>query len=114
VLDHALPLETTASRFVIGFEPGAAFLGTRASEPDALEELTRAVRAHFGAPTQVALDLSARAAAGTKTIASLDSEKHAAELARARSAVEGHPLVQEAVRLFGAQLRDVKLPASDS
>jgi DNA polymerase-3 subunit gamma/tau len=113
VLDHALPLETTAARFVVGFEPGAAFLGARASEPDALEELTRAVRAHFGAPTSVALDLSARAAAGTKTIASLDSEKHAAELARARAAVEGHPLVLEAVRLFGAQLRDVKLPASE-
>jgi DNA polymerase III subunit gamma/tau len=113
VLDHALPLETTAARFLVGFEPGAAFLGARASEPDALEELTRAVRAHFGAPTSVAMDLSARAAAGTKTIASLDSEKNAAELARARAAVEAHPLVQEAVRLFGAQLRDVKLPASE-
>jgi DNA polymerase III subunit gamma/tau len=114
VLDHAIPMETAAARFVVGFEASAAFLGARASEPDALEELTRAVRAHFGAPTQVVLDLSARAAAGAKTIATLDSEKHAAELARARAAVESHPLVQEAVRLFGAQLRDVKLPASES
>jgi DNA polymerase-3 subunit gamma/tau len=113
VLEHAIPLETTAARFVVGFEPGAAFLGARASEPDALEELTREVRGYFGAPTPVVLDLSVRASAGAKTVASLDSEKQAAELARARAAVEQHPLVQEAVRLFGAQLRDVKLPSGD-
>jgi len=28
--------------------------------------------------------------------------------------VEGHPLVQEAIRLFGAQLRDVKLPSGEA
>ena len=33
-------------------------------EPEALEALTRAVRAHFGAPTQVVLELAAKAAAG--------------------------------------------------
>jgi hypothetical protein len=113
VLEHAIPLETTAARFVLGFEPSAAFLGARASEPDALEDLTREVRAHFGAPTQVALDLSAQATAGTKTIAALDAEHRAAELAKARAVVESHPLVQEAVRLFGAQLRDVKLPPGE-
>jgi DNA polymerase-3 subunit gamma/tau len=113
VLEHAVPLETTRSRLVVGFEPGAAFLGARASEPEALEDLTREVRAHFGAPTQVALDLSARAPANVKTVASLEAERRSAEAAKARAAVEGHPLVQEAVRLFGAQLRDVKLPSGE-
>jgi len=113
VLDHAIPLETTAARLVVGFEPSAAFLGARASEPDALDELTREVRAYFGQPTKVALELSARATAGTKTIASIDADRRSAELAKARAAVEGHPLVQEAVRLFGAQLRDVKLPTGE-
>ena len=113
VLDHAIPLETTAARLVVGFEPSAAFLGARASEPDALDELTREVRAYFGQPTKVALELSARATAGTKTIASIDADRRSAELAKARAAVEGHPLVQEAIRLFGAQLRDVKLPSSE-
>ncbi len=32
---------------------------------------------------------------------------------RARAAVEAHPLVQEAIRVFGAELRDVKLPGAD-
>jgi DNA polymerase-3 subunit gamma/tau len=113
VLDHAIPLETTAARLVVGFEPSAAFLGARASEPDALDELTREVRAYFGQPTKVALELSARAPMGTKTIASIDADRRSAELANARATVEGHPLVQEAVRLFGAQLRDVKLPTGE-
>jgi len=113
VLDHAIPLETTAARLVVGFEPSAAFLGARASEPDALDELTREVRAYFGQPTKVALELSARAPTGTQTIASIDADRRSAELAKARAAVEGHPLVQEAVRLFGAQLRDVKLPSGE-
>jgi DNA polymerase-3 subunit gamma/tau len=114
VFEHAYPLETTASRLVVGFEPSASFLAARASEPEALEALTREVRAHFRAPTQVALDLSARPAAGLKTIATVDAEQRTAELAKARAAVESHPLVQEAVRLFGAQLRDVKLPGSEA
>jgi DNA polymerase-3 subunit gamma/tau len=110
--DHAIPLEIGPARVVVGFEPSAAFLAARASEPEALEALTREVRAHFGAPTQVALDLSAKAG-GARTIATLDAEKRSAELAKARKTVENHPVVQEIVRVFGAQVRDVKLPSSD-
>jgi DNA polymerase III subunit gamma/tau len=113
VLDHAIPMETSAARLVVGFEPSAAFLGARASEPDALDELSREVRAYYGQATKVSIELSAHAAAGVKTIAAIDADRRSAELAKARAAVEGHPLVKEAVRLFGAQLRDVKLPPSE-
>jgi len=114
VLEHAVPLETTATRLVLGFEPGAAFLAARASETEALELLTREVRAHFGRPTQVALDLSAgRVKPGSRSVASLDAERRSSELAKARATVEAHPLVREAVRLFGAHIRDVKLPSSE-
>jgi hypothetical protein len=53
---------------------------------------------------------------GVRTVASLDAEKaekRSAELAKARAAVENHPVVQEIVRLFGAQVREVKLPSLD-
>jgi DNA polymerase-3 subunit gamma/tau len=110
VLEHAIPLEIGAARVVVGFEPSAAFLAARASEPESLETLTREVRGHYGAPTQVALDLAAKATSEARTVASLDAERRTAELAKARAAIEGHPLVQEVVRLFGAQVRDVKLP----
>ena len=111
VLEHAVPLELHSKRAVLGFEPGASFFAARASEPDSLEALTREVRAFFAAPTQVAVDLSAKPGPSLKTVAGLDAERRSADLAKARIAIETHPIVQEAVRLFGAQLRDVKLPS---
>jgi DNA polymerase III subunit gamma/tau len=114
VLEHAVPLELHPRRVTIGFEPSASFFAARASEPDSLEALTREIRDHFSAPTQVAIDLSAKPGPSLKTVASVDAERKTAEVARARAAIETHPLVQEAVRLFGAQLRDVKLPSGET
>ncbi|MGO9834260.1 MAG: DNA polymerase III subunit gamma/tau [Polyangiaceae bacterium] len=113
VLEHALPLEIGATAVVIGFDPSAAFLAVRAGEPDALELLTREVRAHFGVPTRVELRSSANPPHGVLTVAAIDADHRAADLTKARAAVEGHPLVQEAIRLFGAQLRDVRLPTGE-
>jgi DNA polymerase III subunit gamma/tau len=111
--EHALPLEVTPARVVVGFEASAAFQAERARDPEAVEALTRAVRAHFGAPTQVVLEVASKAAPGVRTVASVEAERRSGELAAARAAVEGHPLVQEAIRLFGAELCDVKLPGAD-
>jgi DNA polymerase-3 subunit gamma/tau len=111
--EYALPLEMSAPRVVVGFEGSAAFQAERAREPEALEALTQAVRAHFGAPTQVVVEVSAKGAAGLATIAFLDAERRSADLAAARAAVEAHPLVQEAMRVFGAASCDVKLPSAD-
>jgi hypothetical protein len=110
-----------ATRVLLGFEASAAFLAARASEPESLDALTREVRAHFGAPTQVevALDLpsgpSPRARQpSSRSVASVDAERRSAELAESRARIESHPLVQEAVRLFGAQVREVKLPSGEA
>ncbi len=111
--EHALPLEVTATRVVVGFEPSAAFHAARAGETDALEALTRAVRTHFGAPTQVILELAAKPANGVRTVAAINAERRVADLASARAAIQAHPVVQEAMRLFAAQLREVKLPSGD-
>jgi hypothetical protein len=113
VVEHAIPIEVGATRVRLGFEATAGFLAGRASEPAALEALTRAIRAHFGAPTQVALELSAKPVPGIRTVASIEAERRSAELAKARAAVHDHPVVKEAIRLFGAQVRDVKLPSSE-
>jgi DNA polymerase-3 subunit gamma/tau len=113
VLEHGLPLEVGPARVLVGFEASAAFLAARASEAESLDLLTRTVRAHFGAPTQVALDVSVKPASvggEVRTIASIDAERRGAELARARDAIESHPVVKEAIRVFGAQVRDIKLP----
>jgi DNA polymerase-3 subunit gamma/tau len=109
IFEHGVPLEVTAQRVLIGYQAGS-FEGAQASEPEAMDLLQREARAHFGAETKVALDLSARA--GT-TVAALDAAQRKAELAQAHAAAAGHPLVQRAIALFGAELKDVKLPEND-
>jgi DNA polymerase-3 subunit gamma/tau len=114
VLEHAIPLEIGASQVIIGFEANAGFLSARASEREAIDVLTRETRAHFGAPTHVAIDASGKKATnGVRTVASVDAERRSAEVALARAAVQAHPVVEEAIRLFGAKLQDVKLPSGD-
>jgi hypothetical protein len=113
VFEHALPVQVGPDALLLGFEPSAAFLSARASEPDALDALARAARAHFGTAVRVAIDAGARALPGARTLAAIAAEQRGAELAKARAAVEGHPLVRDAIRLFDAQLRDVKLPGGD-
>jgi DNA polymerase-3 subunit gamma/tau len=112
VFEHALPVEVSPERVVLTFD-AARFVVERAGEPEALRVLTEVVRKHFGVPTSVIIDTSARAGAGVRTVATIESERRDSELAKARAAVEEHPLVREAVRVFGAQVREVKLPSGD-
>ncbi len=113
VFEHALPLEVGPERVVLTFE-AAPFVVERASEPEALRILTEVARQHFGAPTLVTIDTAAKAPTGVRTVAMIEGERREGEIAKARAAVEDHPMVREAVRLFGAQVRDVKLPSGDS
>ena len=113
VVEHALPMVIGPARVVLGFDASAEFLLAQAREASAIEILTRAARAEFGAPTQVVVETATRPAHDVRTVAAIDAERRVAEAAAARSAVQNHPIVREAVRLFGAQLRDVKLPTGE-
>ena len=113
VLEHALPIEVGAEQVIVGFESSAGFLAARASEQDALDVLTVEARAHFDARTRVTIDASAKASRESRTVAALDAEQRSLDLARARAAVQAHPLVAEAIRLFGAKVQEVKLPGGD-
>jgi DNA polymerase-3 subunit gamma/tau len=112
VLEHAMPLQIGPAQVTLGFDASGGFLAARASEPAAREVLARVVREHFGAPTPVTIDGSAKSGA-VRTVASIEAERRSAETAKARAAVESHPLVREATRLFDAKLREVKLPNAD-
>ncbi len=109
VFEHGVPLEVTPQRVLVGYLTGS-FEGAQASEPEAMDLLQREARAHFSAETKVALDLSSRA--GT-TVAALDAAQRKADLAKAQAAAQEHPLVQKAIALFSAELKDIRLPDSD-
>lgn len=110
-LDLAIPLAVTRERIVVGVED-ESFEGTRAEQTDARAVLTRAARDHFGANTEVVFE---RAARGSKiaSVAYLDAAKRKQLQSEARAAVEGHALVRHAIRIFEAELKDVKLPAQE-
>jgi hypothetical protein len=111
VLEHAVPMEVRPERVLLGYAPGD-FLGAQAAEEEAALLLQREVRAHFGVATKVEIDLSLRAAAA-QTVASIDDAKRKGELAAARAAVQTHPLVRQAMQLFGAELREVRVPGDE-
>lgn len=110
-LELAVPLTVTRERLVLGFEHDS-FEDARASETDAAEVLTEHARAYFGAPTAVSFEVAAR---GSKvaSVAYLDAAKRKAAQAEARAAVEKHELVQKAIEVFEAELREIRLPAQD-
>lgn len=110
IFEHATVLELSPERATFRFED-QSFAGAQAREPEALETLTREVRAHFRKTTHVTLDLTARTApvSHPATVASIDAAKRRETADKARTAVKAHPLVVEAMRLFGAELREVRI-----
>jgi DNA polymerase-3 subunit gamma/tau len=112
IFEHGVPLDVTATRVLLGFAPDS-FLGAQASEAEALDVLTREVRAHFGAATHVALDLSMKPTGAAPTVAAIDAAKRKEASAHARAAIEKHPLVLQAIAVLGAELKDVRLPPGE-
>ncbi|MGH7330177.1 MAG: DNA polymerase III subunit gamma/tau, partial [Polyangiaceae bacterium] len=108
VFEAAVPLELTPERVRLAFDENNV-LSEQAKETDAHQAITRAVRAHFGKPTEVALELSKKAPAGA-SVASLGAKADRERNAKAHDEVAKHPLVLEAISLFSGELRDVKLP----
>jgi len=107
VLEHASPISFSADRVVLGYD-AQSFFAAQATEASAVELLTRQVRAHFGASTPVAFDLTAGPRSGP-SIAVLDTEDRKRRLEEARRSVAEHPLVKAAQEILGAELRDVRV-----
>jgi DNA polymerase-3 subunit gamma/tau len=108
VFAHAVPLEMNKLRVKLGYGKDE-FLAYPASDSEDFELLTRAVRAHYGAPTEVSLDLANRPPTGV-TLASVDAKAEKDRIAAAKNEVARHPLVSEAIDIFSGELREVRLP----
>ncbi len=111
VFEHAVVLELGPERVRVGYTQDD-FLGSQAAEPEAVALLARAARAHFGAAVEVRVEQNVKASKSA-TVFAIDSAQRQADLKKARAAVEGHPMVKAVVELFGAEIREVKLPKSE-
>ncbi len=111
MLDLAVPMTVTRERIVVGVEE-QSFEDTRAEQTDARSVLEGEARAHFGETPEVVFE-SVRGTSKVGTIAYLDAAKKKQAQIDARLAVESHVLVQRAIRVLGAELKDVKLPPQE-
>jgi len=112
LFENAVVLEVSKDKLRVAYEHNS-FLAAQASDAETLELFTREVRAHFDAPTVVELDVSSKSLAGKATLAAVAAEKERARVAAARAATLAHPLVQEVIRLFDAEVRELRLPQDD-
>ncbi len=108
IFEHAAPLVVEPGRVVLGLEAGS-FIAEQAKEADAQALLRQAATDHFGVPTDVELELGG-GHGKVQTLAAKHSAEQAARLAAAREVVATHPLVQDAIEVLGAELKDVRLP----
>jgi DNA polymerase III subunit gamma/tau len=106
-LEFAAPLQLGPAGLVLGFPPGS-FVTAQASEPKHAELLATAAREILGPDATVSFELSeaSRAALTLSKIKAVEQYKRREE---ARRKVTEHPLVQAAIELLGAELRDVKI-----
>lgn len=107
MFDQASPVEVAKDRLVIGYRTNS-FEGARATEGKAVEMLTRITRAFFETQTQIAVDVSSTMPHAS--LAQIENERRRIALEEAKAKVRAHPIVAEAIRLFEAELRDVKVP----
>ncbi|HEY1960289.1 MAG TPA: DNA polymerase III subunit gamma/tau [Polyangiaceae bacterium] len=107
-LEHAVPIETSRTRIALGYAEDD-FLGHTVNDEASIAKIARAAQAHFGSVVPVHVDARHRGGK-SGSVHAIDSAERRAEIAKARTAVEQHPLVRDVVRIFDAELRDVKLP----
>jgi len=110
-LEHGGPLEATPERIVLGYEDGA-FTALQIAQDEHVPLLTRAAQAVMGASCTFVLEAAVAPDRLPMSVAALDAEARRIALEKAREAVVAHPLVQKAIALFEADLRDVRLPQS--
>lgn len=108
VLEHAVTLEVSPKSLCLAIEEGS-FYAERARDEQALDLLTRVVREHFRASTEVSFTLLGAAATSGRTLYEKDEAERLEREEKARRALEQHKLVRAAVEGLGARIQRIKL-----
>lgn len=108
MFQHGSPLRIEAGVVQVAFPPGG-FATEHATSKDARELVAAIASAHFGEPTQLEIDVSGEHA-DVQTVAEQRRAEKAVALAEERRGVEEHPMVQTAIEVFDAEIRDIRLP----
>lgn len=107
-LEHAVPLEFSAGRLLLGWAPGNVFAQSM-SGPEPTRTMERAAAAVLGAPTRVLHETDSERAGRRKTLSRLEAEEREERTREAYQRVREHPRIAEATEILGAKLKDLKL-----
>ncbi|NMB76876.1 MAG: DNA polymerase III subunit gamma/tau [Myxococcales bacterium] len=111
VLQHACPIAVSAQKVRLALEPGS-FYADQLKSARNRDELARCCEEFFGSRPQIEVETLAQAPGLSLAQAQdLEAKRNREELRR--RAVE-HPVVQEAIRVFGAEVDAVEPGAKDS
>jgi DNA polymerase-3 subunit gamma/tau len=106
MLGHAIPLQMEPDALVIGWPPDAVLT---VSDKDSVAALARAAEKHFGRPSSVSFVFDSERAKGRRSLASADSLERAERTRAAYAAAQKHERITEAVEIWGAKLKELKL-----
>jgi DNA polymerase-3 subunit gamma/tau len=109
LLAHAYVIQIDEEKLRLGFEPGH-FAPSQLNDPHERAVIEREARAVLGTKVEITIESDVRPTSTSATLAAIDREKQDAERARARKDVEQHPMVKTVIELFGAEIREIKIP----
>jgi DNA polymerase-3 subunit gamma/tau len=112
-LEHSVLIEAASGRLVLAWPPDRMF-GKLVAEAEPTALVTRVASELLAAPTKVVHELDSPRTQGRKTLSHLEAEAREQRRKEAYERVRHHPRVEEAVEIFGARVRDVRLSGTSS
>jgi hypothetical protein len=109
LLEHGVVVRCDAERFEVAYER-RSFLAAQVSDPPVAEAFARAARDELGAATRI---LVCDKPPEGKSLAAITAESRIAADDAARTAAREHPVVQDAIAVFGGVRIKVKLTSDN-
>jgi DNA polymerase III subunit gamma/tau len=111
-LEHAVLVEASVEKgLVLGWPPDSVF-ASLVGTPEYMALLERLASELLGRPTPVSHEHDSARAQGRKTLSHLEAEAREQRRKEAYERIRRHPRVEEAVEIFGARIRDLRLAGS--
>jgi DNA polymerase-3 subunit gamma/tau len=111
-LEHAVLVEASVEKgLVLGWPPDSVF-ASLVGTPEYMALLERLASELLGRPTPVSHEHDSARAQGRKTLSHLEAEAREQRRKEAYERIRRHPRVEEAVEIFGARVRDLRLAGS--
>jgi DNA polymerase-3 subunit gamma/tau len=107
-LEHAAVLASEPGRLILAYEPRSIFAEQVKGRVE-VELLTRAATQVLGQATSPEFRFDYSAASGMDTLSADRVRAREARVKKAIADAKNHPTVTEAMELFGARLKDLKL-----